>query len=79
MLEPAAGVGLEMEPFALKQQFMSVGWAVTIGELGFGVGRVRERLCNAPGKKRGSCFAQSRVRTELALTILQENVHKHLL
>lgn len=53
MLEPAAGVGLEMEPFALKQQFMSVGWAVTVGELGFGVGRVRERLCSAPREEKG--------------------------
>lgn len=52
MLEPAAGVGLEMEPFALKQQFMRVGWAVTVPELGFGVGRVRERLCSEQGENR---------------------------
>lgn len=28
-----------MEPFALKQQFVRVGWAGTIEDLGFGVGR----------------------------------------
>ena len=35
LLESGAGVGLEMEPFALKQQFVRVGRAVAVGELGF--------------------------------------------
>lgn len=45
----AAGAGLEMESFALKQQFVGVGWAGTVGDLGFGVGRARRGCVMPPG------------------------------
>lgn len=46
-----AGAGLEMESFALKQQFVREGHAVTVGDLSFGVGRARRGCVMPPGRK----------------------------
>lgn len=63
------GAGLEMEPLSLKQS-VDVDWAVTVGGLGFGLGRVREGLPGIPRAKGSSCFAQSKMRAELVFVIL---------
>lgn len=64
------GVGLEMESLSLKQQSVSVDQTVTVGELGFGVGRVRGGLPGALRAKGSNCFLQSKMRAELVFIIL---------
>lgn len=68
-----------MEPFALKQRFVRAGRAVTV-EVGVGAGRASRELRDVPREKGDSCFAQSRVRTELVLIGFGGGkVRKHLL
>lgn len=46
-----AGAGLEMEPFAPKQEFVRVDRAVTVGDLSFGAGRARRGCVMLPGRR----------------------------